>query len=121
VRLPERGHYVAPTVFSRVDPDSRLAQEEVFGPVLSILAAESDDDAVEIANTSAYGLSGAVWGIDQDAAVAVAARLQTGQVDVNGGAFNPGAPFGGYKQSGIGREIGEYGIADVLEVKSVQR
>ena len=121
VRLPERGHYVAPTVFSRVDPDSRLAQEEVFGPVLSILAAESDDDAVEIANNSTYGLSGAVWGIDQDAAVAVAARLQTGQVDVNGGAFNPGAPFGGYKQSGIGREIGEYGIADVLEVKSVQR
>jgi len=120
-RLPERGHYVAPTVFSRVDPDSRLAQEEVFGPVLSILAAESDDDAVKIANNSAYGLSGAVWGIDQDAAVAAAARLQTGQVDVNGGAFNPGAPFGGYKQSGIGREIGEYGIADVLEVKSVQR
>ncbi|MDT7578927.1 MAG: aldehyde dehydrogenase [Pseudonocardiales bacterium] len=119
--LPERGHYVAPTVFSRVDPDSRLAQEEVFGPVLSILAAASDDDAVEIANNSAYGLSGAVWGVDQDAALTVAARLDTGQVDVNGGAFNPGAPFGGYKQSGIGREIGEYGIADVLEVKSVQR
>jgi aldehyde dehydrogenase (NAD+) len=120
VPMPERGHYVAPTVFSRVDPDSRLAQEEVFGPVLSILAAGSDDDAVEIANNSAYGLSGAVWGVDQDAAVAVAARLQTGQVEVNGGAFNPAAPFGGYKQSGIGREIGEYGIADVLEVKSVQ-
>ena len=104
-------------MFSRVDPDSRLAQEEVFGPVLSILAAESDDDGVEIANNSAYGLSGAVWGADQDAAVG----LHTGQVEVNGGAFNPGAPFGGYKQSGIGREIGEYGIADVLEVKAVQR
>jgi aldehyde dehydrogenase (NAD+) len=121
VQLPERGYYVAPTVFGGVDPDSRLAQEEVFGPVLSILAAESDDDAVEIANNSPYGLSGAVWGTDQDAAVAVAARMQTGQVDVNGGAFNPGAPFGGYKQSGIGREMGDYGIADVLEVKSVQR
>jgi aldehyde dehydrogenase (NAD+) len=119
--LPERGYYVSPTVISRVDPDSRLAQEEVFGPVLAILAAGSDDDAVAIANNSIYGLGGAVWGSDGDAALAVAARLQTGQVDVNGGAFNPGAPFGGFKQSGTGREIGEYGIADVCEIKAVQR
>ncbi|NMH99864.1 aldehyde dehydrogenase family protein [Pseudonocardia acidicola] len=119
--LPERGYYVSPTVISRVDPDSRLAQEEVFGPVLSIFAAQSDDDAVALANNSIYGLGGAVWGADQDAALAVAARIETGQVDVNGGAFNPGAPFGGFKQSGIGREIGEYGIADVLEIKAVQR
>jgi aldehyde dehydrogenase (NAD+) len=108
-------------VISRVDPDSRLAQEEVFGPVLAILAARSDDEAVQIANNSIYGLSGAVWGADRDAALAVAGRLRTGQVDVNGGAFNPGAPFGGYKQSGIGREIGEYGIADVCEIKAVQQ
>jgi aldehyde dehydrogenase (NAD+) len=118
--LPERGYYVSPTVVSRVAPDSRLAQEEVFGPVLAVLTAGSDDDAVALANDSIYGLGGAVWGPDEEA-LEVAARLQTGQVDVNGGAFNPGAPFGGYKQSGVGREIGEYGIADVLEIKAVQR
>jgi aldehyde dehydrogenase (NAD+) len=121
VALPERGYYVSPTVISRVDPDSRLAQEEVFGPVLAILPAGSDDEAVVIANNSIYGLSGAVWGADEDAAHAVARRLRTGQVDVNGGMFNPAAPFGGYKQSGIGREIGEHGIADVCEIKAVQR
>ncbi|MCF7549352.1 aldehyde dehydrogenase family protein [Pseudonocardia sp. WMMC193] len=120
LELPERGYYVTPTVVSRVAPDSRLAQEEVFGPVLAVLAAGSDDDAVTLANDSIYGLGGAVWGPDE-AALEVAGRLQTGQVDVNGGAFNPGAPFGGYKQSGTGREIGEYGIADVLEIKAVQR
>jgi aldehyde dehydrogenase (NAD+) len=118
--LPERGYFVSPTVVSRVDPGSRLAQEEVFGPVLSILAAGSDDDAVRIANDSIYGLGGAVWG-PQEQALEVAGRIQTGQVEVNGGAFNPGAPFGGYKQSGTGREIGEYGIADVCEIKAVQR
>jgi len=89
--------------------------------VLSILAAGSDDDAVAIANNSIYGLGGAVWGSDDDAALAVASRVQSGQVDVNGGAFNPGAPFGGCKQSGTGREIGACGIADVCEVKAVQR
>jgi len=121
IELPERGHYVTPTVFSRVDPESELATEEIFGPVLSILTAGSDDEAVALANNSIYGLSGAVWGANRDAAIAVAERLQTGQVDVNGGAFNPGAPFGGYKQSGVGREMGGYGIADVLEIKAVQR
>lgn len=119
-QLPDRGHYVSPTVISRVDPDSRLAQEEVFGPVLAVLTATSDEDAVRIAENSIYGLSGAVWG-PEDAAHDVAARIRTGQVSVNGGAFNPAAPFGGYKQSGLGREFGEYGIADVCEIKSIQR
>ncbi|MFC9454394.1 aldehyde dehydrogenase family protein [Streptomyces sp. NPDC056983] len=119
--LPERGHWVTPTVVSRVDPDSRLAQEEVFGPVLSIIAAADDDEAIAIANNSIYGLGGAVWGSDEQAALDAAARIRTGQVDVNGGAFNPAAPFGGYKQSGTGREFGTYGIDDVCEIKAVQR
>ncbi len=119
--LPDRGHWVTPAVISRVDPDSRLAQEEVFGPVLSILAAGSDDEAVEIANNTIYGLGGAVWGNSDEAALEVAGRVRSGQVDVNGGAFNPAAPFGGFKQSGIGREFGGFGIADVCEIKSVQR
>lgn len=121
VELPERGHWVSPTVVSRVDPDSRLAQEEVFGPVLAILAARSDEDAVDLANNSIYGLSGAVWANSEGAALEVAGKVRSGQVAVNGGAFNPAAPFGGYKQSGIGREFGDYGIADVCELKSVQR
>ena len=119
--LPDRGHYVAPSVFSRVTPGSPMASDEIFGPVLSILSASSDDNAIAIANDSIYGLSGAVWGEDDAAAMEAASRLQTGQVQVNGGMFNPAAPFGGFKQSGIGREIGEYGIADVLEVKAIQR
>lgn len=119
--VPERGYYASPTVISCVQPDSRLAQEEIFGPVLSILPAGSDDHAVAIANDTVYGLGGAVWGSDTDAALAVAVRLRTGQVDVNGAAFNPAAPFGGFKQSGTGREIGTYGIADVCEIKAVQR
>jgi aldehyde dehydrogenase (NAD+) len=92
----------------------------VFGPVLSILEASSDDEAVAIADNSVYGLGGAVWGPDE-AALAAAGRIQAGQVDVNGGGFNPRASFGGYKQSGLGREMGEYGIADVCEIKAVQR
>ncbi|QYN23872.1 aldehyde dehydrogenase family protein [Amycolatopsis sp. DSM 110486] len=120
VELPERGHYVTPTVYSGVDPDSRLAQEEVFGPVLAILSAESDDHAIAIANNSRYGLGGALWTGDPDHALEYAARIRTGQVDVNAAPFNPRAPFGGYKASGIGREIGDYGISDVLEIKAVQ-
>ncbi|HEX3833589.1 MAG TPA: aldehyde dehydrogenase family protein [Solirubrobacteraceae bacterium] len=119
--LPDRGYYVPPAVYSRVEPGSRIAQEEVFGPVLAILAADDDEAAVALANDSIYGLGGAVWGRDQAGALAVAARIRTGQVDINGGAFNARAPFGGYKQSGIGREIGDFGIADVLQVKAVQR
>ncbi len=118
--LPERGYFVAPRVFSRVDPAAPIAREEIFGPVLSILAAESDADAIDVANDTIYGLSGAVWSSSREAAVEAAAQIRTGQVDVNGAAFNPLAPFGGYKQSGVGRELGRYGIDDVLEIKAVQ-
>ena len=120
VELPARGYYVPPTVYSDVEPGSRLAQEEIFGPVLSILAADSDEHAIELANDSIYGLGGALWTGDPGGALDWAARIRAGQVDVNGAPFNPRAPFGGYRQSGIGREIGDYGIGDVLEVKAVQ-
>jgi aldehyde dehydrogenase (NAD+) len=118
--VPSAGHFVAPTVFADVDPASELAQEEIFGPVLSIIPFSSDDEAVSIANNSKYGLAGGVWGSDERA-LAVARRLRTGQVDVNGGAFNPLAPFGGYKQSGVGRELGEHGLAEFQQVKAIQR
>ena len=118
--LPERGYYVTPTVFSEVDPAARIAREEIFGPVLSVLAAASDDAAIALANDTIYGLGGAVWSGDRDHALDAAARIDAGQVDINGAAFNPRAPFGGYKQSGIGREIGDFGISDVLEIKAVQ-
>ncbi|MEU8655213.1 aldehyde dehydrogenase family protein [Actinoplanes philippinensis] len=118
--VPGQGHFVAPTVFADVDPDSEIAQEEIFGPVLSIIPFDDDDEAVAIANNSKYGLAGAVWGSDARA-VAVARRLRTGAVDVNGGSFNPFAPFGGYKQSGIGRELGAYGLTEFQQVKAIQR
>lgn len=118
--VPERGYYVSPAIFSNVEPSSRLAQEEIFGPVLSILAADSDEHAVELANDSIYGLGGALWTEDTDHAVEVASRIRTGQIDINGAPFNARAPFGGYKQSGVGREIGDFGLDDVLEIKSVQ-
>ena len=118
--VPERGYFVAPTVFADVDPDSELAQEEIFGPVLSIIAFDDDDHAVRIANNSRYGLAGGVWGAPERA-LAVARRMRTGAVDVNGGAFNPVAPFGGYKQSGIGRELGAYGLAEFQQTKAIQR
>ncbi|SCG70380.1 aldehyde dehydrogenase family protein [Micromonospora humi] len=119
--LPPRGHFVAPTVLADVHPDSALAQEEVFGPVLAVIPFTDTDEAVAIANNSRYGLAGAVWSADEDAALAVARRLRTGQVDVNGGAFNPLAPFGGYRQSGLGRELGTYGVEEFTEVKAIQR
>ncbi|MEN2738702.1 aldehyde dehydrogenase family protein [Microbacterium sp. X-17] len=115
-----RGWYVRPTVFADVDRASALAQEEVFGPVLAMISARDEDEAVAIANDSAFGLAGAVWSADEDRAHRVAARMQTGQIDVNGARFNPLAPFGGYKQSGIGREFGTYGVEEYLQVKSVQ-
>ena len=118
--LPDKGHFVAPTVFADVDPESELAQEEIFGPVLSIIPFADDDEAVAIANNSRYGLAGGVWGSDERA-LAVARRMRTGAVDVNGGAFNPFAPFGGYKQSGLGRELGEYGLTEFQQVKAIQR
>jgi acyl-CoA reductase-like NAD-dependent aldehyde dehydrogenase len=116
----EQGYFVRPTVFSDVDPDSVIAQEEIFGPVLAILAYDTEDQAVEIANDTVYGLAAGVWAGDQDRALAVARRLRAGQVEVNGGSFNPLAPFGGYKQSGNGRELGRFGFEEFLEVKSMQ-
>ena len=114
------GYYVKPTVFAGVTNDMTIAREEIFGPVLSILPYDTVDDAVSIANDSDYGLSGGVWGADIDEALAVARRLRTGQVEVNGGRYNPLAPFGGYKQSGIGREYGRAGLEEFLETKAIQ-
>jgi aldehyde dehydrogenase (NAD+) len=119
--VPKTGYFVAPTILADVDPDSTVAQEEIFGPVLVVIPFDDDDQAVEIANNSRYGLAGAVWSGDSDRALAVARRMRTGAVDVNGGAFNPLAPFGGYKQSGIGRELGPHGLAEFLETKAIQR
>jgi acyl-CoA reductase-like NAD-dependent aldehyde dehydrogenase len=116
----ETGYFVKPTVFSEVRPDMRIAQEEIFGPVLSILAYDTEEEAIEIANDSEYGLAGGVWAGDQEHAIAVARRIRAGQVEINGGAFNPNAPFGGYKHSGIGREYGPFGLEEFLEVKSLQ-
>src|SRR6185312_4972843 len=106
----ERGYFVRPTVFSDVGNDSRLGREEVFGPVLSIIAYEGEEDAIRIANESGYGLAGGVWSADEKRAIAVARRLRTGQVEINGGAFNPLAPFGGFRESGNGRELGRFGL-----------
>jgi acyl-CoA reductase-like NAD-dependent aldehyde dehydrogenase len=114
------GYYVKPTVFADVRNDMTIAREEIFGPVLSVIPYESVDDAVDIANDSPYGLSGGVWGADVDEATAVARRIRTGGVEVNGGAYNALAPFGGYKQSGIGREAGVYGLEEFLQTKSLQ-
>jgi len=116
----DQGYFVQQTIFSEVTRDMTIAREEIFGPVLCIIPYDTEDEAVDIANDTDYGLAGAVWSADKDHALAVAKRLRTGQVDVNGGGFNPSAPFGGYKQSGIGRERGRYGFEEFLEVKSVQ-
>ncbi|MCU1346823.1 MAG: aldehyde dehydrogenase [Acidimicrobiia bacterium] len=116
----EVGYYVQATVFSNVRPDMTIAREEIFGPVLSILPYDTEDDAVRIANDSDYGLAGGVWSGDAEHAKAVARRLRTGQVEINGGRFNANAPFGGYKQSGLGREYGHWGLEEFLEVKSLQ-
>ncbi|MFI2378316.1 aldehyde dehydrogenase family protein [Streptomyces sp. NPDC018964] len=114
------GAYVKPTIFSDVDPESAIAQEEIFGPVLVVIPYDDDDDAVEIANGTIYGLNAAVTG-DEDHAVAIARRLRVGQVDVNGGRHNFQAPFGGYKQSGNGREMGRAGLEEFLETKAITR
>jgi aldehyde dehydrogenase (NAD+) len=116
----ETGYFVRPTVFSEVKPDMTIAQEEIFGPVLSIIPYDSEDEAAEIANGTIYGLDGGVWSADPERAKAFARRMRTGQVQINGATFNPIAPFGGYKQSGHGREYGRFGLEEFLEVKSIQ-
>jgi aldehyde dehydrogenase (NAD+) len=116
----DKGFFVRPTVFSEVRPDMTIAQEEIFGPVLSILPYDTEEEAVAIANDTIYGLAGGVWAGDADRARSVARRIRTGQVEINGGAFNLMAPFGGFKQSGNGRELGRFGLEEFLEVKSLQ-
>ncbi|HEV3228582.1 MAG TPA: aldehyde dehydrogenase family protein [Solirubrobacteraceae bacterium] len=116
----DRGYFVRPTVFSDVRPDMTIAQEEIFGPVLAMIPYDTEDEAVDIANGTIYGLAGGVWSSDPEHARAVARRLRTGQVEINGATFNPLAPFGGYKQSGHGRELGHFGLEEFLEVKSIQ-
>ncbi|MEZ7158726.1 aldehyde dehydrogenase family protein [Streptomyces sp. MAD19A] len=115
-----QGWYVSPTVLADVTPDMTVAQEEIFGPVLCVLPYEDEEDALRIANGTVYGLAGAVWAGDEAEAVAFARRMDTGQVDINGGRFNPLAPFGGYKQSGVGRELGVHGLTEYLQTKSLQ-
>jgi betaine-aldehyde dehydrogenase len=115
----DKGYFVHPTVL-RVKPDDTLAREEIFGPVLVILTYDTEEEAIHIANDTIYGLGGGVWSVDQDHAVAVARQIRTGQVDINGGPFNGNAPFGGYKQSGNGRENGRYGLEEFLEYKAMQ-
>jgi acyl-CoA reductase-like NAD-dependent aldehyde dehydrogenase len=115
----DKGYFVAPTIL-RVQPGDTLAREEIFGPVLVVLTYRDEDEAVRIANDTIYGLGGGVWSRDEKRAISVARRMRTGQVDINGGPFNANAPFGGYKQSGIGRENGKYGIEEFLEYKAIQ-
>lgn len=114
------GYFVKPTVFVVADSKATLAQEEVFGPVLAIIPYDTEADAIRIANDSIYGLAGGVWAGSDERAMSVARRLRTGQVDINGGRWNPMAPFGGYKQSGRGREGGVYGLEEFLEYKAIQ-
>jgi aldehyde dehydrogenase (NAD+) len=118
--VPAGGYYVRPTVFGKVRNDMTIAQEEIFGPVLSIIPYRDEEEAIRIANDTMYGLAGAVWSKDEARAQRVARRIRAGQVDVNGGAFNMNAPFGGFKQSGHGREAGVYGLEEFLEYKSLQ-
>jgi len=116
----DTGYFVRPTVFADVSNDMTIAQEEIFGPVLSIITYQDEDDAVRIANDTLYGLHAGVYGGDKEHAKEVGRRVEAGQVDINGQGFNPLAPFGGYKQSGIGREYGKYGLEEFLQVKSLQ-
>jgi acyl-CoA reductase-like NAD-dependent aldehyde dehydrogenase len=115
----DAGYYVKPTVFANVSNSMTIAREEIFGPVLSIIGYTDVDDAVALANDTEYGLAGGVWGTDTDKALEVAKRLRTGQVDMNGAFLNTDAPFGGYKKSGNGRELGRYGLAEFVESKSI--
>lgn len=114
------GYFVAPTVFTDVTVDMELAQEEVFGPVLALMPYDTDDEAVSIANSTIYGLAGGVWSADPARAERVARRIRSGQIDINGSFFNARAPFGGMKQSGVGRELGVHGLYEFYELKSLQ-
>lgn len=118
--LPAHGYFHAPTVLARVTPDMAVAREEVFGPVLVVMAYDDEDEAIAIANGTDYGLAATVWGATPAAALPVARRLRAGQVDINGAPFNPQAPFGGFRRSGLGRENGRFGIEEFLEPVSLQ-
>ena len=124
VGMPEgltRGFYVKPTVFKDVSPEMTIWREEIFGPVLVIKTYENEEEALELANDSVYGLSGGVWSQDEKRALKFARNMRTGQISINGGFFNVNAPFGGYKTSGNGRELGVHGLEEFLELKSIQR
>ena len=116
----EKGFFVSPTVFGRVTPEMTIAREEIFGPVLSIQTYRSEEEGVALANDTLYGLAAGVWSGDADRAMVVARRLRAGQVDINGAPYNTEAPFGGYRQSGYGREMGRFGLEEFLEVKAIQ-
>jgi acyl-CoA reductase-like NAD-dependent aldehyde dehydrogenase len=116
----DRGYFIKPTVFSRLSPKARIAQEEIFGPVLAIIGYDNIEQGISFANDSEFGLSGAVFAADVPTAVGIAKRLRTGQVAVNGGRFNAQAPFGGFKTSGIGRELGHHGLTEYFELLSIQ-
>jgi aldehyde dehydrogenase (NAD+) len=116
-----KGFYVEPTIFANVDNRMSIAQDEIFGPVLAIVPYDSEDEAIRLANDSIYGLAGGVWAGTPDRALHVARRLRTGQIDVNGGRFNALAPFGGYKKSGIGRELGPLALEEFFQLKAIQR
>ncbi|HEY4276774.1 MAG TPA: aldehyde dehydrogenase family protein [Conexibacter sp.] len=118
--VPETGYYVAPTVFSDVDPQARIAQEEIFGPVLAIIPVDSEEEAVAVANGTPFGLNAAVWSADAERAARVASRVDASTVYINGASFNPSAPFGGTKQSGYGRERGAHGLDEFVRTKAYQ-
>jgi acyl-CoA reductase-like NAD-dependent aldehyde dehydrogenase len=115
----ERGYFIEPTLFANVNNAARIAQEEIFGPVLSLIAYEDEEDAIRIANESSYGLNGSVLTQDADAAYRIARRIRTGAVGQNGLRMDFGLPYGGFKQSGVGREGGIEGLAAYLETKTI--
>jgi aldehyde dehydrogenase (NAD+) len=118
--LPERGFFVPPTLYGVNDHRIAVAREEIFGPVLAVIPYVDEDDAVEIANGTDYGLAATVWSADDERAHAVARRIVAGTIDLNGAPFNSLAPFGGHRQSGHGRELGVHGITEFTELTSVQ-